>query len=111
MLNKNIILFVKITVDDQIKHLLRDFKEYHLNAEGEFYADSQMLMRFYNNHVVEKDPSVTFGNVMSIMRKKGIILPPNPIQSKIVMFCRERGSIFLHANGCRCILFMKYLVS
>jgi hypothetical protein len=65
----------------------------------------KMLMVFYNQNILEKDETVSFGNAMSIMRKKGIILPPVPKQSQTVVFSREKVAEFLQTNGCMCIIF------
>jgi hypothetical protein len=97
-----------ITVDYQIKHVLCAYKDEQVNAEGEFRVDYQKLMRYYNENILEKDTSVSFGNVMSIMRRKGIILPPNPNQHQIVTFCSEAISKFLQTHACRFKIYEKY---
>jgi hypothetical protein len=70
-------------------------------VNGEFHVNYHKLMLYYNEHILEKEPSVSFGNAMSIMVKKDIILPPKPNMQKVVIFCGERISEFLQTNRCR----------
>lgn len=105
---KIIFLINKIAVDNQIEHLLRAYYEIRLDFDGEFIVYYHKLLHYYNDQIIEKDKSVSFGHVMSLMKKKGIILPPSaPTQNKIVIFCGNEISKFLQIQECRCIIYFK----
>jgi len=68
-----------------------------LIESGNFMMNYHKLMALYNEKVLCKNSEVSFGNAMSIMKKKGIISPPdNP---SIVTFVADAASNFLRTRG------------